>query len=66
MAWTTEWRRSSDANKILFDKFQGKTLKGYDLAKDDIMIVIQSPFQRSMLRKFGHTVCAVTAHTEWI
>lgn len=51
-------------NQILFHKFQGETLEGYNLARDDIMIVIQSPFQRSMLRKFGSTVFAVTAHTE--
>ena len=53
LAWITEWRGSPDVNPILFHKFQGKTLEGYDLAKDDIVIVIQSSFQRSMLRKFG-------------
>ncbi len=63
LAWITEWKGSPDANPILFHKFQGETLEGYDLAKDDIMIVIQSPFQRSMLRKLGpNGVCCDSTH----
>lgn len=63
LAWITEWRGSPDANPILFHKFQGETLEGYDLAKDDIVLVIQSPFQRSMLRKFGpNGVCCDSTH----
>ena len=53
LAWITEWNQSPDTNPILFQKFQGSCLDGYDLPKEDIVLVIQSPFQKSMLEKFG-------------
>ena len=63
LAWITEWNQSPDTNPILFQKFQGSFLGGYDLPKEDIVLVIQSPFQKSMLEKFGASgVCCDSAH----
>lgn len=48
---------------ILSHNFQGETQEGYDLAKVDILIVIKTPFQRSMLQKFGpNGVCCDCTH----
>lgn len=63
LAWITEWNQSPDTNPILFQKFQGSCLDGYDLPNEDIVLVIQSPFQKSMLEKFGASgVCCDSTH----
>ena len=63
LAWITEWNRSPDTDPILLQKFQGSCLHGYDLLKEDIILVIQSPFQKSMLEKCGAGgVCCDSTH----
>ena len=49
LAWITEWEQSADTNPILFCKFQDEMVEGYDLSKEDFVLIIQSPFQRHML-----------------
>ena len=60
LAWITEWEKSADTNPILFCKFQDEMVEGYDLSKEDFVLIIQSPFQRHMLQKFGTKgICCV-------
>ena len=48
---------------ILSHNFQGETREGYNLAKVDILTIIKTPFQRSMLQKFGpNCVCCDCTH----
>ena len=49
---------------ILSHNFQGETQEGYDLAKVDILTIIKTPFQRSMLQKFGPN-CVLWLHTRY-
>ena len=53
LAWVTEWKQSADTNPILFCKFQDEMVEGYDLFKEDFVLITQCPFQRHMLQKFG-------------
>ena len=63
LAWITEWEQSADTNPILFCKFQDEMVEGYDLSKEDFVLIIQSPFQRHMLQKFGiKGICCDSAH----
>lgn len=63
LAWITEWNQSPDTNPILLQNFQDSCLDGYDLPKEDIVLVIQSLFQKSMLEKFGASdVCCDSIH----
>ena len=48
VAWITEWEQSVDTNPILFCKFLDEMVEGYDLFKEDFVVIIQSPFQRHM------------------
>lgn len=62
-AWVEEWRQSEN-NPVLFCKFQGEDgPEGIDLAKDDFMIIIQSPFQKVMSNKFATKgICVDATH----
>lgn len=63
LAWLTEWKSHPDANPVLLHKMQGEILEGYDLAQDDFVMIIQSPFQKSMLKKLGpNGVCCDSTH----
>ena len=63
VAWITEWEQSVDTNPILFCKFQDEMVEGYDLFKEDFVLIIQSPFQRHMLQKFGTKgICCDSTH----
>lgn len=63
LAWITEWNQSPDTNPILFQKFQGSCLDGYDLPKEDIVLVIHKVHSRkACFKNLGQVVCAVTAH----
>ena len=63
LAWITEWEQSADTNPILFCKFQDEMVEGYDLSKEDFVLIIQSPFQRHMLQKFGTKgICCDSTH----
>ena len=54
----------SESNPVFFQKFQGESAPdGYDLTKDDFMIVIQSPFQKKMVQKFSSNgICVDATH----
>lgn len=62
-AWVEEWRQSEN-NPVLFCKFQVEDgPEGIDLAKDDFMIIIQSPFQKVMSNKFATKgICVDATH----
>ena len=62
-AWIEEWK-TSENNPVLFYKFQGEDAPdGADLSKEDFMIVMQTPFQKSMAQKFaGKGVCIDSTH----
>ena len=63
VAWITEWEQSVDTNPILFCKFQDEMVEGYDLFKEDFVLIIQSPFQRHMLQKLGTKgICCDSTH----
>ena len=50
-ACVEEWSHREN-NPVLFHKYQGEPApEGYDLTKDDFMIVLQSPFQKEMALK---------------
>ena len=42
LAWITEWEQSADTNPILFCKFQDEMVEGYDLSKEDFVLIIES------------------------
>ena len=62
-AWVEEWSHSEN-NPVLFHKYQGEPApEGYDLTKEDFMIVLQSPFQKEMALKFAtNGVCIDATH----
>ena len=63
VAWITEWEQSVDTNPILFCKFLDEMVEGYDLFKEDFVVIIQGPFQRHMLQKFGTKgICCDSTH----
>ena len=49
VGWLGLREQSADTNPILFCKFQDEMVEGYDLSKEDFVLIIQSPFQRHML-----------------
>lgn len=52
-AWINEWENNEN-NPILFYKFQGEDAPdGLDLLKEDFMIIVQSPLQKTMAQKFA-------------
>ena len=52
-AWVEEWEASS-TNPVLFDKLQGEDPDDNSgLLKEDFLIIIQTPFQKSMAQKFA-------------
>ena len=63
MAWIEEWKQT-DQNPVLFVKLQEEDAKeGYDLAKEDFLMVIQTPFQQEMLLKFAEKgICCDSTH----
>lgn len=63
MAWINEWEDTKDS-PVLFIKLQDeKAEDGYDLAKVDFCMVVQTPFQSEMLQKFGKKeVCCNGTH----
>ena len=63
LSWISDWEESTD-NPVLYYKLQGEEAEdGYDLAKDDFFLVIQTPFQREMLLKFAQKgICCDSTH----
>ena len=62
-AWIEQWKMS-ESNPVLFHKFQGESAPdGFDLTKDDFMVIIQSPFQKEMAQKFSSKgICVDATH----
>ncbi len=62
-AWVEEWS-ANESNPILFTKFQGdEPPSGFNLTKDDFLIVVQTPFQKLMAQKFAHKgICVDSTH----
>lgn len=51
LAWIEEWKQTNQ-NPVLFVKLQEEDAKeGYDLAKEDFLMVVQTPFQQEMRNK---------------
>jgi len=63
LAWIEEWKQT-DQNPVLFVKLQEEDAsEGYDLAKEDFHMVIQTPFQQEMLSKFADKgICCDSTH----
>ena len=63
LAWIQEWKQAEE-NPILYYKLQGQEAEdGYDLAKDDFFIAMQTPLQKQMFQKFASKgVCCDTTH----
>lgn len=64
-SWLEEWKNSDEMeNPVLCYKLQGTEADdGYDLAKEDFFIVIQTPLQKRMLQNFGQNgVCMDSTH----
>ncbi|XP_029196009.2 uncharacterized protein LOC114961482 [Acropora millepora] len=63
LSWISDWEESTD-NPVLYYKLQGEEAEdGYDLAKDDFFLVVQTPFQREMLLKFAQKgICCDSTH----
>ena len=63
LVWNEEWKQSED-NPILYYKLQGVEAKeGFDLSRDDLSLVIQTPLQKQMIKKFGDKgICCDSTH----
>ena len=63
LAWSEEWKQT-DQNPVLFLKLQDEDAQeGYDLAKEDFLMVIKTPFQQEMLTKFADKgICCDSTH----
>ena len=63
LAWIQEWQESPE-NPVLHFKLQGQeSAEGYDLATDDFFLVIQTPLQRAMFKKFApNGICCDSTH----
>ena len=63
LAWIEEWKQT-DQNPVLFVKLQEEdAMEGYNLAKEDFLMVIQTPFQQEMLSKFAEKgICCDSIH----
>lgn len=65
LAWISEWEESKECESpVLCFKLQGEEAEeGYDLAKDDFLMAIQTPFQREMLKTFAYKgICCDSTH----
>ena len=62
--WEEELRQRGDTNPVLLFKEQGKLLDGYDhLKKDDRMMILQTPLQANLIKKFAKkVVCIDSTH----
>lgn len=61
LVWIKEWQRS-ESNPVLFYKLQGENSpENYDLLQEDFMIVIQTPFQKTMAQKLAAKGVAIDA-----
>ena len=63
-AWITEWEQS-ESNPVLFYKLQGHdyTEEDLNLTTDDFIVILQSPFQKTLAKKFAHKgVCCDATH----
>lgn len=64
LSWISEWKEHPETNPVLFYKLQGdKAPVGYTMCDDDFLLVIQTPFQKYMLQKYGENgVCVDSTH----
>lgn len=65
LVWITEWMSDKgEENPVLYLKLQEDEAKdGYDLPTDDFILIVQTPFQREMLLKFGvNGICCDSTH----
>ena len=65
LSWIGEWEREmGDQSPVLFCKFQGEEAKGvHVLPIDDFLMVLQTPFQREMLKKLAKNgICCDSTH----
>ena len=64
-AWITEWEQS-ESNPVLFYKLQGHDYtdeEDLNLTTDDFIVILQSPFQKTLAKKFAHKgVCCDATH----
>ena len=65
LAWITQWKNSEN-NSVLFYKLQGTDYEDdedLNLTKDDFMVILQSPIQKSLEQKFAQNgVCCDATH----
>ena len=63
LAWIEEFQSSPETNPILFYKMQGEENEEHPPQKEDFMIIVQRPIQKTMLQKFGAKgVCIDSTH----
>ena len=63
LAWIEEFQSSPETNPILFHKMQGEENEEHPLQKEDFLIIVQSPIQKTMLQRFGAKgVCIDSTH----
>ena len=56
--WVEELSQRGDTNPVLLFKEQGKLLDGYNhLKKDDFMMILQTPLQANLMKKFAKKWC---------
>lgn len=62
LAWIEEWKQTNQ-NPVPFVKLQEEDAKDrYDLAKEDFLMVVQTPFQQGMPSKFAEKVFVAIVH----
>jgi hypothetical protein len=64
-AWIMEWEQS-ESNPVLFYKLQGQDYmddEDLNLTSEDFIVILQSPFQKTLEQKFAHKgVCCDATH----